>query len=81
MQQINMTGTALAILRIAYSDGTFAHAWSPGLFIGAKLFETRKGKLIYITSFNQEAVKEVTLSASYNTKTFEHKNKRQGSKQ
>lgn len=59
-----------------YSDGTFIHAWSPGLFSGAKLYETRKGKVIYITSFNPEEAKKTTFSALTNTKAFAHKKKK-----
>jgi len=44
-----------------YFDGTFIHAWATGLFTGAKLYDTRKGSVLYITSFVPEEAKKATF--------------------
>jgi len=54
-----------------YFDGTFIHAWEPGLFTGAKLYDTRKGKVLYITSFDPKAARNATFPALTNPKAFD----------
>ncbi len=55
-----------------YFDGTFIHAWAPGLFTGAKLYDTRKGRVLYITSFEPAEAKKATFPVLINTEAFAH---------
>ncbi|REG88248.1 hypothetical protein C8N25_11026 [Algoriphagus antarcticus] len=55
-----------------YFDGTFIHAWSPGLFTGAKLYDTRKGKVLYITAFDPKEAKKATFPVLIDKKAFAH---------
>ena len=47
-----------------YGDGTFIHAWLPGLFADAALMEVRGGEVLHVTSFtpeNERRAKEFTM--------------------
>lgn len=54
-----------------YFDGTFIHAWAPGLFTGARLHNIRTGQVLYITSFDPKAARKATLPVLMNAKAFE----------
>lgn len=60
----------------AYGDGTFLHAWLPGIFGDAEIQEMRDGEAIQVTCFNEahEAlVKQFTLSVLLNDKAYKYK--------
>ena len=43
----------------AYADGTFIHAWLPGIFTDAELREVRGAEVLHITSFTEQDEAEV----------------------
>ncbi len=52
-----------------YLDGTFIHAWLPGLFADAALMEVRGSEALHVTSFtpeNERRAKEFTLEVLLN---------------
>lgn len=56
-----------------YGDGTFLHAWLPGMFEDAALMEVRGGQVLHITRFTEKGerrVKEFTLSMFLNPKAY-----------
>ena len=59
----------------AYADGTFIHAWLPGIFSGAELRDVRgEGtEALHVTSFtekNEAAVKKFTMSVLLDPKVY-----------
>ena len=63
-----------------YCDGTFIHAWLPGMFSGAALKEVRGGEVLQITQFdekNEKIVKEFTMKVLLNPKAYPHTRKKQ----
>lgn len=56
-----------------YLDGTFIHAWLPGIFSDAEIKQIRGGNVIHITGFNKEneaLVKSFTLQKFLNPKAY-----------
>jgi hypothetical protein len=56
-----------------YLDGTFIHAWLPGLFSDAALLEVRGSKVLHITQFtaeNEKRVKEFALSSLLDPRAY-----------
>lgn len=59
-----------------YGDGTFLHAWLPGMFEDAALKEVRESEVLHITKFtprNEKIVKDFTLPILLNPKAYKHK--------
>lgn len=57
----------------AYGDGTFLHAWLPGIFGNAELREIRRGTVLHITQFgpeNEDRVKAFTLERLLNPRAY-----------
>lgn len=55
-----------------YFDGTFIHAWAPGLFTGAELYNTRKGKVLAINAFDPDVAKKATFPVLINPDAYNH---------
>ena len=58
-----------------YCDGTFIHAWLPGIFSGATLQTVRGGEVLQITQFgeeNEKRVKQYTMDILLNKKAYTH---------
>ena len=56
-----------------YGDGTFLHAWLPGMFEDVALMEVRGGQVLHITRFTEKGertVKAFTLSMFLNPKAY-----------
>ncbi len=56
-----------------YGDGTFIHAWLPGIFGNAELMTVRGSEVLHITQFNEEnerRVKAFTLKTLLNPKAY-----------
>jgi hypothetical protein len=59
-----------------YGDGTFIHAWLPGMFSDAALKEIRGSEVLHITRFtpqNEAVVKQFTLPLLVNPDAYRHK--------
>ncbi len=58
----------------AYGDGTFIHAWLPGIFSNAEIQNIRNGDVIHITQFTQEneaKVKSFTMKILLNKAAYQ----------
>lgn len=58
-----------------YCDGTFIHAWLPGMFSGAELRTVRGGEVLQITRFdeeNEKQVKQFTMNILLDPKAYPH---------
>jgi hypothetical protein len=56
-----------------YLDGTFLHAWLPGIFADAALREVRGSKVLHVTKFtpeNERRVKDFTLKILLDPKAY-----------
>ncbi len=56
-----------------YGDGTFLHAWLPGLFADAALMEVRGSEVLHVTAFtpeNERRVKVLTLEALLDPRAY-----------
>jgi len=59
-----------------YLDGTFLHAWLPGIFSGAELREIRGSEALHITKFtskNEKLVKNFTMPRLLNPRAYGRK--------
>ena len=59
-----------------YGDGTFLHAWLPGMFDDAALKEVRGSEVLHVTKFtprNEEIVKNFTLPLLLNRNAYLYK--------
>ncbi len=57
----------------AYADGTFIHAWLPGIFTDAELREVRGAEVLHITSFTEQdeaEVKALTMGTLLNPRAY-----------
>ncbi len=57
----------------AYGDGTFLHAWLPGLFEDAAIQEVRGSEVLHVTRFtprNESLVKTITLQVLLNPQVY-----------
>jgi hypothetical protein len=57
----------------AYADGTFLHAWLPGIFPDADLTTVREGEVLHITKFtseNEDRVKAYTMKTLLNPAAY-----------
>lgn len=57
----------------AYADGTFIHAWLPGIFTDAELREVRGAEVLHITSFTEQdeaEVKALTMSTLLDPRAY-----------
>ena len=60
----------------AYADGTFIHAWLPGIFTDAELREVRGAEVLHITSFTEQdeaEVKALTMGTLLNPRAYRFK--------
>ena len=60
----------------AYGDGTFIHAWLPGMFEDAALKVVRGSNVLHITKFtpqNEKIVKDFTMSVLLNYQAYQQK--------
>lgn len=56
-----------------YLDGTFMHAWLPGLFDDADLMDVRGSQVLHVTRFtaaNEDLAKDFTLKTLLNPKAY-----------
>jgi hypothetical protein len=56
-----------------YCDGTFIHAWLPGIFSGAEIQTVRGGQVLQITQFdeeNEKRVKQFTMAVLLDVKAY-----------
>ncbi len=59
-----------------YLDGTFMHAWLPGIFTNASLQEVRGSTVLHVTEFNEKneaLVKAFALDALLNPDAYNHR--------
>ena len=59
-----------------YLDGTFLHAWLPGMFEDAAVKEVRGSDVLHITKFtprNEKVVKDFTMPILLNPQAYKHK--------
>jgi hypothetical protein len=59
-----------------YLDGTFIHAWLPGIFADAEIREIRGSDVLHVTGFtsaNEKLVKAFTLQRLLNPKAYARK--------
>jgi hypothetical protein len=57
-----------------YGDGTFIHAWLPGMFEDAALKEVRGSEVLHITKFtskNEQVIKDFTVPLLLNPKAYQ----------
>lgn len=60
----------------AYADGTFIHAWLPGIFTDAELREVRGAEVLHITSFTEQdeaEVKALTMDTLLDPRAYRFK--------
>ena len=60
----------------SYGDGTFIHAWLPGIFTGAALQEVRGGEVLHVTSFTEQdeaEVKALTMGVLLDPRAYRFK--------
>jgi hypothetical protein len=58
-----------------YGDGTFIHAWLPGIFGDAELRTIRDSEVLHVTKFtreNEDLVKQFTLQILLNPNAYPH---------